>query len=117
MTLGHNRVKMPISFAPNGSSAVSAASIKGAGVYSVARTSQGLFTITLKEVWQQLDAAIAVVQLAAAAARWAQIGAVDLAAKTIQVRVVDASGNVQDVAADTNNRINLELTLRYGSLD
>jgi hypothetical protein len=115
LTLGKRRVVIAGSFAPNGTSAVDQTSIKGKGVASVARTSQGLFTITLNDVWGQLDSAIPGLQLATAAARKCQIGAVVLASKTIQIRIVDGSGAVQDAAADANNRVNFEFTFRYSA--
>lgn len=101
------------SFAPNGSSAVSAASNKGIG-FSVARTSAGLFTITLEDSYVSLLAAVASLQLASADDKFCQIGAVDVVtAKTIQIRVWDISGAaVADVNANANNRINFCFVLK-----
>jgi hypothetical protein len=106
------------SFAPNGSSAVDAASVKGKG-FSVARTSAGLFTITLQDAYTALLGADAVLQLAAAADQFVQIGAVDVVtAKTIQIRVWDISdAAVADVAANANNRINFVFVLSNSSLN
>jgi hypothetical protein len=107
-------VSVPCSFAPAGTGAPT--SVKGAGILSVVWTSTGLFTITLKDKWAALLACNATLQLAAAAARYIQLGTIDLAgAKTIQVRVIDATGTVQDVAANANNVIHLELILRNGT--
>lgn len=112
MTLGKNRVIVSGSFAPNGSSAISAASNKGKG-WTVARTSTGLFTITLDSVYNQLDSAVASLQLATADDKFAQIGTVTLASKTIVITVWDISGAaVADVAADANNRINFCFVFR-----
>ena len=106
------------SFAPNGGSAVDADSIKGKG-FSVARTSTGLFTITLQDAYTALLAGNATLQLTAADDKFVQIGAVDVvSAKTIQIRVWDISGAaVADVSAAAGNRINFELFLSNSSLN
>ncbi len=116
-TLGRGRVLIAFSFAPNGTSAIAQTSNRGAGVASVARTSQGLYTLTLNDEWSQLDFIGATVQLASAAARNTQIGVVSLSSKTAQVRIIDESGAVQDIAANANNRINVVLVVRHGSSD
>jgi hypothetical protein len=104
------------SFAPNGSSAVAAASNKGKG-WSVARTSAGLFTITLQDIYPALLSATASLQLATADDKYCQIGSIDLSAKTVQIRVWDVSdAAVSDVAADANNRINFCLIFRNSSV-
>jgi hypothetical protein len=115
MTPGRNRHVITCRFAPDTANAPTM--LSGVGVAGVVRTSQGLFTITLDDVWSQLDSWSHSIQLASAAARFTQLGAVVLASKTIQVRVVDAAGAVQDVAADDNNTICVELKLRQGSVD
>jgi hypothetical protein len=111
-TIGRNRVKVQGSFAPAGAGAPTA--IRGAGIASVVRSAQGRYTVTLRDVWNQCDACIATIQLAAAAARYVQIGTISLAARTVVIRVVDAAGAEQDIAADANNRINFELVMRHG---
>ena len=94
------------SFAPNGSSAVAASSRKGPG-WSVARTSEGLFTVTFTDKWDDLVAAEASLQLAAADDKHVQVGTWVAASKALQIRVMDISGAaVADVAANANNRIN-----------
>lgn len=101
------------SFAPNGSSAVSAASNKGIG-WSVARTSAGLFTITLEDSYISLISACCSLQLASADDKIVQLGSIDVVtAKTVEIRVWDISGAaVADVAANANNRINFCLVLK-----
>lgn len=115
MTPGRNRHVITCRFKPN--TANPPTLLSGVGVASVVRTSQGLFTITLDDVWSQLDGFSHDLQLATAAARFTQLGAVVLASKTVQVRVVDAAGAVQDVAADDNNTVSVMLKLRQGSAD
>ncbi len=111
-TIGRNRVQIQGSFAPAAAGAPTA--IVGAGVESVVRTAQGVFTVTLRDVWNQCDSAMATLQLNAAAARSIQVGAINLANRTVVIRVIDAAGAEQDVAANANNRINFELIMRHG---
>lgn len=107
-------VILGFSWATNGSSQPVASSITGRGVASVAWTSTGVFTITLQDVYPYLLSATATLQLASADDKVAaNIGAVDLNAKTIQVRIYDASmAALADVAAATGNRVNVCLVLK-----
>jgi hypothetical protein len=99
------------SFAPNGSSAVSASSREGCG-FTVARTSAGLFTITLSDKFTALISAVATVQQGTGGDQFCQIGAVSMANKTIAIRVWDISGAAEtDIAADASNRINFHFVL------
>lgn len=111
-------VVLGVSFAPNGTSAVDQASIRGRGVASVARTNVGLFTVTLADVYPTLLSCTATLQLATSDDKVvANIGTVDLNARTIVVRVFDISSpGLADVAADANNRINLTLILKNSSV-
>ena len=110
-------VVLGISWAPNGSSAVDQTSIKGRGVASVARTAQGVFTVTMQDVYPTLLAAVATAQLATAADIVAQVGTSTLTAngKTIVVSLL-AGATATDVAADANNRVNLLLILKNSSV-
>jgi hypothetical protein len=102
------------SFAPQGASAPSG--VKGIG-FSVARTSQGLFTITLQDKYVDLQSADCQVQLAAADDRFAQVGAADVSsAKTVEIRVIDATGAVQDISADPANRVHFCLYLKNSTV-
>jgi DNA-binding MurR/RpiR family transcriptional regulator len=92
------------SFAPNGASAVDATARTGPG-WSVARTSAGLFTITLTDKYVNLLSAVATVQLTTGADMVAQVGVVDLAARTIQIRTLVAAV-ATDISAAAGNRIN-----------
>lgn len=109
-------VKIEGSFAPNGSSALSAASTKGKG-FTVARTSAGLFTVTLANAYMELIAAQVSLQRSAASPIQLELGTADVVtAKTVQIRAVDmtdpAVPAVADVAANAANRIHFSLTLR-----
>lgn len=115
--IGKNRFTLAGSFLPNGSSALAAAGILGAG-FTVVRTSAGLFTITLAETWMRLLAGKLTLQTAAASAVQLQFGTTDVSsAKTIQIRAVgptaagDTTPVVTDIASNANNRIHFELTL------
>ena len=110
-------VPLGISWAPNGSSAVDQTSIKGRGVASVARTAQGVFTVTMQDVYPTVLAAVATAQLATAADIVAQVGTSTLTAngKTIVVSLL-AGATATDVAADANNRVNLLLILKNSSV-
>jgi hypothetical protein len=101
------------SFAPNGASPVDSASVQGIG-FSVARTSAGLFTITLQDSYVSLLSAQVSLQLATGDDKVLQLGAIDVvSAKTVEVRVWDISAAaVADIAADANNRIHITLRLK-----
>lgn len=109
------------SFAPNGASAVDSTSNKGKG-FTVARTSAGLFTVTISEAkYLDLVSATATLQLATADDKYIQVGTytapTSSAQGTIVLTVWDASGAAAtDVAADANNRINFCFVFRKSSL-
>lgn len=109
-TLVREEVHYSGSFAPNGSSAVANSSNKGLG-WTVARTSAGLFTITFSDAFAALQAALATVQLTAAANMTAQIGVVSLAAKTVQIRTL-VGATETDIAAGAGNRVNFHIVFR-----
>jgi hypothetical protein len=110
--LNRDTIVIAGSFAPNGSGTVASSSNKGKG-WSVARTSTGLFTITLADKFYELVSFTATLQLASADDKLAQCGTVDLSAKTAQIRIWDKSAAaVADVSANANNRVNFALELR-----
>ncbi len=107
--VGVGRVVVAGSFAPNGGSAISAASNRGAG-FSVARAAAGQYTVTFNERFPECEAATATVQLnSAAAGAVALLGPIDLTARTMLITVFTESAGtlaVSDIAANANNRIN-----------
>lgn len=110
-SLNTKSIRLSGSFAPNGSSALVATSTFGRG-FTVVRTSQGLFTITLAEKYVRLRSAQLCIQKASAGIGFVQLGEVDVSsAKTIQIRIVDELGAVQDLAADANNRVHFDFDL------
>jgi hypothetical protein len=108
---------LPISWATNGASDPVSTTILGRGVASVALASTGVYTVTLQDVYTSLLSATATLQLASSDDKvTSQIGAVDLAAKTFQVRIFDiSSAALANVAAATGNRVNLLLVLKNSS--
>ncbi len=112
-TLVRELVPIVGSFAPNGSSAVSASSRKGLG-WSVGRTSAGLFTITFSDTFADLVAFTHNIQHVTARDIFSQMGTlVNTATPVVQIRVWDISGAaVDDVTADANSRIHFTAWLR-----
>ncbi len=108
--LNRETVLMEGSFAPNGSSAVAASSRSGLG-FSVARTGTGAFLVTFSDKFASVIKASAHLQLATPADSDAQVGTIDLAAKTMVITVLTA-GSPADIAADANNRINFSVSFR-----
>lgn len=111
-------VRVPGRFFPNGSSAVVNGDNVGGG-FTVARDSQGLFTVTFDEEFKQyrLVSFVPHLRLSSAAARWAQAGDYSQSGPTAKVRVIDGSGNVQDIAANANNSVEFLAIFAKGSQD
>jgi len=99
------------SFATNSTSSPVATSNKGKG-WTVARTSQGLFTVTFRNKFLRVNAFIPFLRLATPAARFVQTGTIVTSAKTVQIRLLDNLGAVQDAAANANNRISFLAALK-----
>ncbi len=98
------------SFAPNGSSAVSAASNKGTG-WSVARTGAGTFRVTFTYSSPVVLSAQAHLQLSTPDDKLAQVKA--LTSTYIDIVVWDKSGAAAtDVSAAAGNRINFLVMLQ-----
>lgn len=117
-TLNRGVVVVYGSFAPNGSSAVSASSRKGRG-WSVARSNTGLFVVTLNKKFNDLISASVLLQLASDGDQFtSQLGAVSMANRTVEIRVRDISDNaLADIAANAGNRINFSFVLSNTTLD
>jgi hypothetical protein len=111
------RVVIAGSFAPNGSSAISAASNKGDRGWSVAYISTGLYRITFDDTYNDLVYFGSKLQLATGADQQTQEGTWTSADRTQDVRVWDASdAAVKDIAADANNRINFVAVFKNTNL-
>lgn len=114
MGINQGEVRVSGSFAPNGSSAISAASNTGKG-WTVAYISTGLYRITFADKYPFLISGMAVLQLATGDDKYVQLGTYTASSKTLDIRVWDASGAaVADVAANANNRINFDCV--FGNL-
>lgn len=91
MGLNHGEVRVSGSFRPNGASAVSAANNKGNG-WSVARTSEGLYTVTFADKYQHLLSFKAFPRKADSTAMLVQAGDYISSSKTVQIRTLVAGG-------------------------
>jgi len=102
------------SFAPAGAGAPT--NQNGTG-FAVTRTGAGTFQVKFTDAWPKVISARAHIQLNAADKLAAQVGAIDLVAKTMVVRVVDSStGAATDVAANANNRVNFEVWFKNSAV-
>ena len=118
------------SFAPNGSSAIAASGVEGIGV-TVARTTTGVFTVTLASTYSSMVCANLTLALATASSAASdnrlELGAIDVAsAKTIVIRNIKAvhidhstpassvalTCAAADIAANAANRIHFMFLLR-----
>lgn len=109
-SLNRDIVRIEGSFAPNGSSAVSASSRAGLG-FTVARSGVGEFLVTFTDKFASYLFADAHLQMAAATDSVAQVGDIDLSAKTMEIHTLTA-GSAADIAANANNRINFVVVFR-----
>ena len=105
------------SFAPNAALAPDATVYAGnLGLWTVARQSQGLFRVTVRDGFNAVNAFTCSLQYDGATPLRAFPGPTVVANRTFDIYVVDAAGAVQDVAAATGRRINFNLVLRCSSL-
>lgn len=109
--VGKRRVRISGRFFPNGSSAVSASSNQGKAGWSVARTAQGVFTITLDRRYLKVFPVGQSLQLSALADRQLQWGAITATSTghTLVLNVIDSTATAQDVAANANNSIGFDI--------
>lgn len=113
LSTGNHEVILAGSFAPAGAGAPT--DVYGVG-FTVARTSAGLFTLTLAERFIRLRAGLCQLQLATLDTWFAQLGSIDVATNgTVQIRVIDETATVTDVDADANNRVHFCLHLSRDS--
>lgn len=115
-------VEIAGSFAPNGASALVATSTFGKG-FTVARTGVGTFQVSLgtglvKDVYRKLIGGNCTLQLLTADDKFVQLGAVNLAAGTVVLRIWDSSAAAPaDVAADANNRVHFRFLFTISTED
>ena len=115
----YGEVTLSGSFRPNGSSAVDNTANTGHG-FTVARTSAGVFTITLADRWNGLIAGHVTLALNAADDKIVQLGAIDVVTNgTVVINVLDnAAGtfSASDIASNANNRIHFTLVLKNSTV-
>lgn len=112
--LRHGRQVLACTILPNGTSAPS---ITGSppGFASVARSSEGVFLLTLRDRYYVLEGASVTLMLNAASEVVGELAteAVNNATPTVTIRTSDkATGLVDDIAAHANNRIHVMLFVR-----
>ena len=90
------------SFLPAGAGAPTG--VTGSGVVSVTRSSAGLYLVTIAHVWPELLGVDLTLQLNAATDLKLQLGVVNLAAKTVEIRCL-AVATATDIAANANNKV------------
>jgi hypothetical protein len=110
--VGKRRVRIAGRFFPNGSSAIDNTINQGKFGWSVAWTSTGLYTLTIKRRWMKLVPLGLGLQLATAgdtALQWGTFTANDAAGTwSVQIRALTA-GSLANIAANAANSIGFEL--------
>lgn len=103
-------------FFPNGTSTSALTCYTDGGVTSVIRTgTAGTFTVTLTDKYARLIGWKIGVQHTTAADLVAQLGDVDLTAKTFVIRV-NAGATPTDITANANSSVTFEFTFQDSSL-
>ncbi len=103
------------SFAPNGSSAVAATSVKGKG-FTVAYTSTGLFRVTLLAPYRALIAGFCNIHEPTVTDNVAKFLTTDVTAGTVDI-TVEAAGSAANVTADAAARISFCLFLATSEIN
>ena len=108
-------------WAPNGSSATAAANIHANWIASVAHTDTGVYTVTLKTKFWNMNLVHVSAQLRMGtwADSVAQVGAVDMSAGTIVVNTCTENAGAltaADIAADSSNWVDMILVCQYGNV-
>ena len=81
--------------------------------FTVARASTGVYTISMKDLYDSLVACNATLQMSTGADKFLQFGDYSASGKTISLRVWDVSGTgVADVDYDANNRFMFSLAFQ-----
>lgn len=117
-TLGKRIVEITGSFAVNGASNPTAASLKGQGFRKVppVHTATGTYVVTLDDNWQDCNGFSVDLQVPAAAGNWAQPGPItSLGASsppTFTIFTVNSSGVALDISAAANTAVFFTIVLR-----
>lgn len=110
-TLGRKKRVVVGSFAPNGSSAVSSSSVKGAGITSITWTATGIFKVVLGNYYADKiaikpDIELGASDIATYGGYAVYAGDYDQATRTFYLFVTNAAGAAADIAAAATRRIN-----------
>ncbi len=113
-------VFLPGAWRPNLASATAAANIHANWISSVAHTSTGVYTITMKDAFKKLNlvSVIATLRMGTWDDSIAQVAAVDMAAGTIVVNTAkEAAGALAltDIADDASNWVDMILVAQYNN--
>jgi hypothetical protein len=104
-SLGPGRVRIGGRFRPNAASAIDNTLNEGSAGWTVAWTSTGLFTVTLEDVWSYAFDKSLSLEHATAVDLKLQWGAIDLNARTLQIRSL-AVATLTNIASDPGNWVN-----------
>lgn len=117
-TLGTGIVNLHFTFFPNGSSDPVAADIRDPGyTVSTITYAAGIYTVTLRDVWQRLVAKqVSYQNQAVNVDMYAQFGIIDLAAKTIAIQMKTGATNTAPAAANANHSVSVTLTFQESSV-
>jgi hypothetical protein len=110
-SVGKRRYLVGGTFFPNGSSAIVAASNTGTAGWTVAYTSTGLYTVTLDRQWLYIVSKSFGFAMSAATAVFPQWGTISLSNGTLQIRSINGSGVLTDIAANAANSISFQLVV------
>lgn len=100
-----------ISFPTNGSSAPAAADVRSDCEATVARTTTGVYTITIHDKYLEIVSVGAHLQLDSPNGSVATVRSFSASSKTIVVHTV-VSGSAADVAANANNQVHVFVRAR-----
>jgi hypothetical protein len=109
-------------FLPNGSSACSASHIRANWILSVAHTATGVYTVTMKSEYRNLQGVLSAVgslRIAGTALSWGRIGAIDLSAGTIVCYTFTEASDttaLADITQDAGSSFDIILQLQYAPI-
>lgn len=117
-TLVKEMVILPVKFICNGSSAPTTTGFKNKGVASIARTTTGVFTITLSDAYVDVESVQVTVRstYATPVDCRPEVGACSASGKTYVITLRDSLGAVADFSAANLIQVNVLLVLRNSSL-
>ncbi len=109
-------------FRPNTSSACTSAQIVANWILSVAHTATGVYTVTMKTSYRNLQGVLAAtgsLRIAGTALSWGRLGAIDLAAGTIVCYTFTEASDttaLADITAASGSCFDIRLALQYAPI-